>query len=282
MTRISTPINSVYTSIPISRFIPPSASPLVSILLFSKSVSLCKYPFSSFYTYRLIYDVCFSLSGFLHPVGQSQVRSRIPLLPLPPTQPVWASLLGSRAGLAALFCSTVTPALLSPCCPVTPAGSGLSYGWSPPAPGSGPARGGMRVGVGGPGSSSGRPDVRSGPGCARCSVTASPTRGRGPRWGQIRKSTGGHRPEKVQGGAPRCCPGGRVPAPGAEACGGERRGPGVGRRRVAASGAVPFDPSLTPTGSRGLSVAEGSLGLTARPVKGGQSVPGPQRGPGDL
>lgn len=230
MTRISTPINSVYTSIPISRFIPPSASPLVSILLFSKSVSLCKYPFSSFYTYRLIYDVCFSLSGFLHPVGQSQVRSRIPLLSLPPTQPVWASLLGSRAGLAALFCSTVTPALLSPCCPVTPAGSGLSCSWSPQAPGSGPARGGMRVGVGGPGSSSGRPDVRSG--ARMCSLFrhSFPHPRERTRVGADKEQHRGPQAGESPGRAPRCRPGGRVPAPGAEAVWWGAQGAGGGEK----------------------------------------------------
>ena len=70
---------SVYMSIPISQFIPPPPpppfSPLVSIRLFSTSVSLflpCKpvhlYHFSRFHIYALIYDICFSLSDLLHSV----------------------------------------------------------------------------------------------------------------------------------------------------------------------------------------------------------------------
>ena len=54
---------------------PPSLSPLVSIRLFSTSVSLslpCKpvhlYRFSRFHIYALIYDICFSLSDLLHSV----------------------------------------------------------------------------------------------------------------------------------------------------------------------------------------------------------------------
>ena len=70
-------------SIPISQFIPPPSStpcfpPLVSICLFSTSVSLflpCKpvhlYHFSRFPIYELIYDICFSLSDLLHSVWQS-------------------------------------------------------------------------------------------------------------------------------------------------------------------------------------------------------------------
>ena len=56
--------------------IPPTpVSPLVSIYLFSMSVSLfllCKqnhlYHFSRFHIYVLIYDICFSLSDLLHSV----------------------------------------------------------------------------------------------------------------------------------------------------------------------------------------------------------------------
>ena len=74
---------SVYMLIPISQFIPPPAPPphfppLVSIRLFSTSVSLflpCKpvhlYHFSRFHIYALIYDICFSLSDLLHFVWQS-------------------------------------------------------------------------------------------------------------------------------------------------------------------------------------------------------------------
>ena len=69
-------------SIPISQFIPPppppALPPLVSIRLFSTSVSLflpCKlvhlYHFSRFHIYALIYDICFSLSDLLHSVWQS-------------------------------------------------------------------------------------------------------------------------------------------------------------------------------------------------------------------
>ena len=76
---------SVYMSFPISQFIPPppphppaTIPPLVSIRLFSISVSLflpCKpvhlYRFSRFHIYALIYDICFSLSDLLHSVWQS-------------------------------------------------------------------------------------------------------------------------------------------------------------------------------------------------------------------
>ena len=71
---------SVYMSIPVSRFIPPTPHfpTLVSIRLFSTSVSLfllCKpvhlYHFSRFHIYALIYDICFSLSDLLHSVWQS-------------------------------------------------------------------------------------------------------------------------------------------------------------------------------------------------------------------
>ena len=69
-------------SIPISQFIPPPPprhfAPLVSICLFSTSVSLflsCKpvhlYHFSRFHVYALIYNICFSLSDLLHSVRQS-------------------------------------------------------------------------------------------------------------------------------------------------------------------------------------------------------------------
>ena len=73
---------SVYMSIPISQFIPPPprprCPPLVSIRLFSTSVSLflpCKpvhlYHFSRFHIYVLTYGICFSLSDLLHSVWQS-------------------------------------------------------------------------------------------------------------------------------------------------------------------------------------------------------------------
>ena len=57
---------------------PCSLPPLVSICLFSMSVSQflpCKlvhlYHFSTFHIYALIYDICFSLSDLLHSVWQS-------------------------------------------------------------------------------------------------------------------------------------------------------------------------------------------------------------------
>ena len=57
---------------------PSPTSPLVSIHLFSTSVSLflpCKpvhlYHFSRFLIYALIYDICFSLSDLLHSIWQS-------------------------------------------------------------------------------------------------------------------------------------------------------------------------------------------------------------------
>ena len=57
---------------------PPLSPPLVSIRLFSTSVSLflpCKliqlYHFSRFHIYALIYNICFSLSDLLHSVWQS-------------------------------------------------------------------------------------------------------------------------------------------------------------------------------------------------------------------
>ena len=72
---------SVYMSIPISQFIPPSHPdflPLVSIRLFSTSMSLflpCKlvhlYHFSGFHIYALMYDIWFSLSDLLNSVWQS-------------------------------------------------------------------------------------------------------------------------------------------------------------------------------------------------------------------
>ena len=77
----------VYMLIPISQFIPPPpppppprhCPPLVSIRLFSTSVSLflpCKpvhlYHFSRFHIYALIYDICFSLSDLLHSVWVSR------------------------------------------------------------------------------------------------------------------------------------------------------------------------------------------------------------------
>ena len=56
----------------------PTTTPLVSIRLFSTSVSLflpCKlvhvHHFSRFHIYALIYDICFPLSDLLHPVRQS-------------------------------------------------------------------------------------------------------------------------------------------------------------------------------------------------------------------
>ena len=69
---------SVYMSIPISQFITPRFPPLVSICLFSTSVSQflpCKpvhlYHFSRFHIYAFIYDICFSLSDLLHSARQS-------------------------------------------------------------------------------------------------------------------------------------------------------------------------------------------------------------------
>ena len=67
---------SVYMSIPVSTTThPPRFPPLVSIHLFSTSVSLflpCKpvhlYHFSRFHIYVLIYNICFSLSDVLHSV----------------------------------------------------------------------------------------------------------------------------------------------------------------------------------------------------------------------
>ena len=64
-------VNSVHTSIPIFKFVPP---PLLSINLFSPSVSIFalqigpSIPF--FNIYLLIYDVCFSLSDLVHSVWQ--------------------------------------------------------------------------------------------------------------------------------------------------------------------------------------------------------------------
>ena len=67
--------DSVYMSILISQFVPPSPSPPVSTCPFSMSTSLflpCKlvhlYHFSRFHIYALIYDICFSLSDLLHSV----------------------------------------------------------------------------------------------------------------------------------------------------------------------------------------------------------------------
>ena len=69
---------SVCMLVPISQFIPPCLSPLVSICLFFTSVSLflpCKpvhlYHFSRFHKYLLICSICFSLSDLLHSVWQS-------------------------------------------------------------------------------------------------------------------------------------------------------------------------------------------------------------------
>ena len=70
--------SSVYMSVPVSKFIPPSFPPLVPVHLFSISVSLfllCKqvhlYHFSKFYIYELIHNTWFSLSDLLHSVWQS-------------------------------------------------------------------------------------------------------------------------------------------------------------------------------------------------------------------
>ena len=64
--------SSVYMSVPVSKFIPPSFPTLVPVHLFSTSVSLfllCKqvhlYHFSKFYIYELIHNTWFSLSDLL-------------------------------------------------------------------------------------------------------------------------------------------------------------------------------------------------------------------------
>ena len=75
---------SVYMSIPISQFIPPSPpttpplSPLgvhTFVLYIFVSFLPCKqvhlYHFSRFHIYVLIYDICFSLSDLFHSVWQS-------------------------------------------------------------------------------------------------------------------------------------------------------------------------------------------------------------------
>ena len=67
-------INRVYVSVPISQFLSPPSPLLVSIHLFSASVSLFLlwkwhlYHFSRFHIYVLIYSTCFSLSDLLHSV----------------------------------------------------------------------------------------------------------------------------------------------------------------------------------------------------------------------
>ena len=75
---------SVYIPISTTQFIPPPTPhlpclfpPLVSIHLFSTSVSqflpwkpVHLYNFSRFHIYVLIYDICFSLSDLLHSVWQ--------------------------------------------------------------------------------------------------------------------------------------------------------------------------------------------------------------------
>ena len=79
-------------SIPISQFIPPPPAcfhPLVSICLFSTSVSLflpCKlvhmYHFSRFHVYALIYDICFLfLTSLCMTVSRSiQISIKDPIL----------------------------------------------------------------------------------------------------------------------------------------------------------------------------------------------------------
>jgi len=71
-------INGVCASIPTSQFLPSSLPPLVSIHLFSTSVSLflfCKYDhqyhFSRFHIYALMHNIYFSLSDLLHSVWSS-------------------------------------------------------------------------------------------------------------------------------------------------------------------------------------------------------------------
>ena len=66
---------NVYVSVLLSQFIPLSPSPTVSTSLFSMSTSPllpCRgvhhYHLSRFHTYVLIYNVCFSLSDWLHSV----------------------------------------------------------------------------------------------------------------------------------------------------------------------------------------------------------------------
>ena len=70
--------SSVYMSVPVSKFIPPSFPPLVPVHLFSTSVSLfllCRwvhlYHFSEFYMHELIYNTWFSLPDLLHSVWQA-------------------------------------------------------------------------------------------------------------------------------------------------------------------------------------------------------------------
>ena len=120
-----------------------------------------------------------------------------------------------------------------PAAPRAPAGRGLSYGWFPQVPSSGPgtwwdAHGGGVVLA----PSQGDGDVSSGARMCLLFCHSFPhPRERMPGRGQIRKSTGGHRPEKVQGGARRCLPGGRVPALGAEAVWWAAQGRGGGEEK---------------------------------------------------
>ena len=83
-------IHGIYMSIPVFQFIPPIPPPLVSMHLFSRSLSLfvlCKYDylyhfFFSGSTYMCLYDICFSLSDLLH----SEWRLLCPSTPLHMTQ----------------------------------------------------------------------------------------------------------------------------------------------------------------------------------------------------
>ena len=69
---------NIYVSMFLSQFVPSSPSSTVSASVFSMSSSLllpCKqvhqYHLSRFHIYVLIYNICFSLSGWLHSIRQA-------------------------------------------------------------------------------------------------------------------------------------------------------------------------------------------------------------------
>ena len=64
-------ISSVYTSIPISQFIPPPFPPWYLCLYFCFVNKIVYTNFFRFHIYALIYNICFSLSHLLHSVWQS-------------------------------------------------------------------------------------------------------------------------------------------------------------------------------------------------------------------